>query len=565
MHFDLSDRRPCDLDRLVYTRLLIQSNSGGGKTWAVRRILEQTFGHIQHIVVDPEGEFSTLREKHDYVLVAATGGDVVASPRTAGLLARRLLELRASAILDIYDLRPADRVLFVKNFLEALVDAPKALWHPVLVVLDEAHVYCPEKGDAQSADAVKALASRGRKRGFCAVLATQRLSKLHKDTAAECINKLVGRTGLDVDLKRACDELGFRKDRWSDLQQLEPGNFYAYGPALSKAPQLIKVGPVSTSHPSQADRVALSPLAPPSEKVKALLSKLGDLPAEVEKKQQTEADLRQEVKVLKAALKVPAEPARIEVPAVTETQIKDLTNAAQRLVMAQRDISSVVEQLEAFGRDIIAALDRVVRSKSAHGSGATARQNPATIHVNIPTFLRSEVIAKSRQVATGASLTGPESAVLHAIAWWYEAGIEQPTQVAVAFKAGYVASGSSYRNARGHLNTLGLIRIEGKAIHLTDEGTRRVGVTDIFPTALHLQNEVRGMLSGPEVALLQPLIEHYPAYMAGEDLAEKSGYAMDGSSFRNARGHLRSLGLIVFSSTERGALRAASFLFLESA
>jgi hypothetical protein len=37
----------------------------------------------------------------------------------------------------------------VKLFLEALVDAPKQLWHPVLVVLDEAHVFCPEKGQAK--------------------------------------------------------------------------------------------------------------------------------------------------------------------------------------------------------------------------------------------------------------------------------------------------------------------------------------------------------------------------------------------------------------------------------
>jgi len=41
------------------------------------------------------------------------------------------------------------------------------------------------------------------------VVATLRLSKLHKDTAVECNNKLIGRTGLDVDVKRATVELGF--------------------------------------------------------------------------------------------------------------------------------------------------------------------------------------------------------------------------------------------------------------------------------------------------------------------------------------------------------------------
>jgi hypothetical protein len=56
----------------------------------------------------------------------------------------------------------------VRLFLEALVNAPKKLWHPALVVVDEAHVFCPETGEAESGDAVIDLATRGRKRGFCA-------------------------------------------------------------------------------------------------------------------------------------------------------------------------------------------------------------------------------------------------------------------------------------------------------------------------------------------------------------------------------------------------------------
>ncbi len=35
-----------DLDRLVASRMLIQASSGGGKSWALRYLLEQTFGQI---------------------------------------------------------------------------------------------------------------------------------------------------------------------------------------------------------------------------------------------------------------------------------------------------------------------------------------------------------------------------------------------------------------------------------------------------------------------------------------------------------------------------------------
>ena len=68
-----------DTERLVTSRMLLQANSGGGKSWAIRRLLEQTHGKIQQLVIDPEGEFYTLREKNDYVL-AGKGGDCPAGP-----------------------------------------------------------------------------------------------------------------------------------------------------------------------------------------------------------------------------------------------------------------------------------------------------------------------------------------------------------------------------------------------------------------------------------------------------------------------------------------------------
>lgn len=58
-----------DLKTLLRTRLLIQANSGGGKSWLLRLIAERAFGKVQTIIIDPEGEFATLREKYDYVLV----------------------------------------------------------------------------------------------------------------------------------------------------------------------------------------------------------------------------------------------------------------------------------------------------------------------------------------------------------------------------------------------------------------------------------------------------------------------------------------------------------------
>src|SRR5690349_3378051 len=106
-----------DLPQLIASRLLIQANSGGGKSRMLRQLCEELHDQVQIIVLDPEGEFGSLRERFDFLL-AGRDGDVPADPKTAKLLARRLLELKASAIIDLYDLKLPERRRYVRLFLE---------------------------------------------------------------------------------------------------------------------------------------------------------------------------------------------------------------------------------------------------------------------------------------------------------------------------------------------------------------------------------------------------------------------------------------------------------------
>lgn len=76
---------PIDLPRLLETRALIVANSGAGKSWGLRRVLEQTAGQVQQIVIDPEGEFSTLRERFDYIVCAPRGAAAHAPDAPASL------------------------------------------------------------------------------------------------------------------------------------------------------------------------------------------------------------------------------------------------------------------------------------------------------------------------------------------------------------------------------------------------------------------------------------------------------------------------------------------------
>jgi hypothetical protein len=297
-----------DLDVLIKTRLLVQANSGGGKSYALRRILEQAFGKVQAIVIDPAGEFATLREKFGYVLVGK-GGETPADIRSAGLVAEKLLELRASAVCDLYGLKPHERPLWVKKFLSATMNVPKKLWHPVLLIVDEAHKFVPEKGEGESEakPEMLELASDGRKYGFCAIFATQRLAKLDKSAAAELLNVLIGPTFIDIDLERAHKALGIVRADWRDfdaqMKTAAPGQFWALGRAISTDRVFVRIARIQTTHPEAGSGKHAAEPPPAPEKVRALLPKLADLPQAAEEQARSMAELKKEIRTLKAQIR----------------------------------------------------------------------------------------------------------------------------------------------------------------------------------------------------------------------------------------------------------------------
>lgn len=552
-----------DVERLVVSRALIQANSGAGKSWAVRRLLEQTNGKVQQIVLDVEGEFYTLREKFDLILARAgekDRRDCAAYPGNAAMLARKLLELHHSAVVDIFELKPPERFRFAKLFLDALMNSPRELWHPCLVVVDEAHMFCPEKTGAESRDAVIDLMARGRKRGFCGVLATQRLSKLAKDAAAEANNKIIGRAALDVDMERAGDELGFSKEGRKVLRTIEPGHFFAFGPALSPAVVEILVGPVETTHPEPGQKAA--PVPAPKAKVQKVLGQLADLPKEAEEEARTLADAKATIRNLQRDLREAQKGAPKSDPAAIEKAVeRERAHFQHVLDKTYGDVK---------GRDarIVAALGKVTELLSRPMNGVELPKLPnlpasprelapraAPVARNVPASPRP----RREPVEPAGDLTGPEQRILDAIAWLESIGVDGPEQTAVAFLAGYTYGGGAFNNPRGRLNVKGLVEyLPGERIRLTDEGRGLARAPDAPLTPDELHAKVLEVLPGPEQRLLKPLLAAYPDGLSNEDLAAAAGYGAGGGAYNNPRGRLRSLGLIEYVN---GEVRARDILF----
>ena len=349
-----------DVEELLATRLLVQGNSGSGKSHLLRRLLEQTAGLVQQVVIDPEGDFTSLADAFDHIVIDGAAHSV----REIEALAGRVRQHRVSVVLALDELEVEQQIRCAALFLTALFDAPREHWYPALVVVDEAQMFAPAAAGELAEDtrrmtlsAMTNLMCRGRKRGLAGIVATQRLAKLAKNVAAEASNFLMGRTFLDIDMQRAADLLGMDRRQAERIRDLQRGHFLGLGPAISRRPVAVHIGEVRTGGKNAAE--GLMPLPQASgEDLEALLhSELAEeaaKPAPPPPPPQPAADLEQAITARAA-------------------------EQAQRSESGEHtasDVSSPEDQTPTAPQDNDAALTRVIVELAAE-EGATFQSSAA--------------------------------------------------------------------------------------------------------------------------------------------------------------------------------------------
>src|ERR1700754_2740313 len=258
------DSAALDLEELLATRLLVQGNSGSGKSHLLRRLLEQSVPWVQQTVIDPEGDFVSLAERFGHLVIDAEEH----TERGLQVAAERVRVHRISTVLNLEGLDAENQMRRAAAFLGGLFEVPRDHWYPMLVVVDEAQLFAPAVAGEVSDEARKLslgamtnLMCRGRKRGLAGVIATQRLAKLAKNVAAEASNFLMGRTFLDIDMARAADLLGMERRQADAFRDLERGQFMALGSALSRRPISVHIGPTDTRPRNASPRLTPLPQA----------------------------------------------------------------------------------------------------------------------------------------------------------------------------------------------------------------------------------------------------------------------------------------------------------------
>ncbi len=557
-----------DLEVLLSTRMLLTADSGGGKTFALKRIVEQASGKIQILIVDPEGEFAPLREHFNFVLVGK-GGETPADVRSAETVGQTLLKLGASAICDIYEMKPTTRHEWVAAFLNGLIEAPKQHRHPCLVIVDEAHMFCPERGKGESVatEAMRDLCTRGRKRLLCALFATQRLATLNKDASSMLLNRMIGPTFEDLNRKRAAEVLSITKEDQHEfnkqIQLLEPGNFFALGRAISKERVLVHVAEIQSAHGQEALKYELSP-PPPPEKIKALLPKLADLPKQAEEQAKTVAEFKAQIRSLKAQLRSQSAGKPVEV------KVADTQAIARSVMAATAEYRKLLGANASAFRQIAQNLEQtsVIAGRQA-GKGMPSLPAMKILKETIPPVqvkekkrdafqaLRENTVRRPTMVVLSDTNNGDlpegERAVLQAIAK-YEEGLERH-QITVL--TGYKRSTRDAYVAR--LRPKEFIDERGGRIFATQKGIAALGehYEAMPPSGDELQRYWLERLPDGEKKLLRILLEGSGQEFDREFLTEQTGYKR---STRDA--YLARMLAKHIIEADRGKVKAVEQFFL---
>lgn len=587
-----------DIPQLLVSRLLVQASSGGGKSFLLRRMMEQGFGKVQQIVIDPAGEFATLREKFGFVLVGEHG-ETPADIRSAGLVAEKLLELRASAVCDLYSLKPLERHTWVQRFLTAVMNSPKKLWHPVLFYVDEAHKFCPEKGEGESEakEMMLSLGSDGRKYGFCMIPATQRLAKLDKSLASELHNVLIGPTWIDIDLQRAHKALGIiQRDQAAFNEQmkiLKPGHFWALGRAISTTRVLVKIGSIQTTHPTAGSGKYSAEPPPPPEKVKALLPKLADLPQEAETKARTEAEFRREIRELKqkltAAAKSQAPSPSSSLPAQAKVDLERIKREIARAVTV------ATKQRDASWSTAVRTFQREIERRIAEGMKQLAGQvhtvpfqAPDAAKIEMPAVaslpVTAPAIAKVQRMSppprlignssftpappreTGTNGSAPKMGELHKkIAAILAAHYPDPVDKALLASMCGKTLGGGWNGRLSEVSSLGLLEyVKKTSVRATQECAQQyAGLWDMPRDTEEAIAVWAHKLSDRHRLMLNRLIEADGEPVPKAELAEVAGMTL-GGGFNGRLSELCSTGLALYGADKKSAKANKQALFLEA-
>lgn len=544
----VSDDLELPIEAVVET-FAILAKRGAGKTFTASVMVEELVKAGQPVcVIDPVGVWFGLRSSADGegpgLPVVIFGGDHADLPLPAdggALIADLVIDERIPAVLDLSHLSKTKGRGFVCDFMERLYFRNR---NPLHLVVDEADLFAPQRGGADTARLVGAyedIVRRGRARGLGCTSITQRPASLHKDilTQSEVLIALRMTGVRDVaainEWVNLHAEEGEAATVRGSLASLPVGTAWVWSPGwlgVLRKVQIRRRWTFDSSATPKPGQTVVAPRRFADVDLENLRKRLADVdksdPAPVGKEAAAEvARLRRQVATLQADLDAArAEIRTVEVPALGPGDYDRLAEALRTLTKAMQPIA-------------------VVLAETQRPSGVALRPTPASPQPVRPVKPARPVqpAASSTPDADGPKLGRVERAILTVLAQ-HPAG---RTRKQLALLTGYSIKSSSLGNALGTLRSAQLVTKGGEPIQATEAGFEVAATLDgaePLPTGQALYDYWAGRLNRAERAVLDALTAAWPEPLDKDELAARTGYSATSSSLGNALGKLRSLDLV---------------------
>lgn len=564
-----------------------------GKTYTASVMAEEFVKNgIPFVAIDPTGAWWGLRASADgkkaglpVTIIGGEHGDVPLEKNAGNVIADLVVDFPGHYVLDTSEMNPEDMHLFGAEFGERLFKRKKAKRFPMHVFDDEADMTLPQvpenKAHLRCLRAFDKIIRQGGLFGLGFTMITQRPALVSKNALSQVevlvVLQLIAAQDRDpVERWVRTHDTGERGAEFmKSLASLGLGEAWVWSPSWLNIFQRVQIRQRETFNSSKTPEVGDRVLAPAVlaavdleaikakvaatiEKVKAEDPKL--LRARIYELEHQAREMAARKPYAVAVDKVVEK--RVEVPVLTEPQIKRLETAMEKARLVQ-------EASLAAMSTVVGVLDRF-RVKPATSSPATFRPGASArkletdwkrglgaLNLIAPAVRKAEAAhERGRPAAPFKPLTGSlgrgERVILIAVAQHRAQGGVSAEQLTVL--TGYKRS--SRNTFLGRLAAHGLVAWED-TITVTDAGVAMIGPDfQPLPTGAELRAYWLAKLGGGEKKILEVLVEAYPGAVGREDLTTATGYKR---SSRNT--FLQRLGARKLVLETGDDVRASDLLF----
>jgi DNA helicase HerA-like ATPase len=167
-----------------------------------------------------------------------------------------LIQKGKCTIINLRGTPPDIQELIVNRVGNALFELRKLdKIPPMMLVVEEAHNFCPQQGLVACSKVFRTIASEGRKFGLGLMIITQRAAKVDKNVLSQCNTQVILKVTNPNDLKAIAASIeGLTQGMEDEIQRLPIGSAIITGGGVSM-PLLVEIRPRESKHGGESVEV----------------------------------------------------------------------------------------------------------------------------------------------------------------------------------------------------------------------------------------------------------------------------------------------------------------------